>query len=155
MAAILTEAHEYICNGEVDDVHVGDALHLLVGQHRHQHQQVPAHPHLVMLSIARTKCDSCCYDYQELCSCYNHYHCCNHDYRADQENCEVGHAERKLNNRLKDQNLLRLTRPVIILVMVIIFVSVVIITQPVIILVIVIISVIFNVIITRPVAQLL
>ena len=59
MAAILTEAHEYICNGEVDDVHVGDALHLLVGQHRHQHQQVPAHPHLVVLSIARTNCDSC------------------------------------------------------------------------------------------------
>ena len=52
MATILTEAHEYICNGEVDDVHVGDALHLLVGQHRHQHQQVPAHPHLVGLGIA-------------------------------------------------------------------------------------------------------
>ena len=76
------------------------------------------------------------YDYQELSSCYNHYHCCNHDYPADQKNCEIGHAERKLNNRLKDQNLLRLTRPVIILVMVIIFVIVVIITQSVIILVI-------------------
>ena len=59
MAAILTETHKYICNGEVDDVHVGDALHLLVGQHRHQHQQVPAHPHLVGLGIARTNCDSC------------------------------------------------------------------------------------------------
>ena len=77
-----------------------------------------------------------CYDYQELCSCYNHYHCCNHDFRVHQENCEIGHAENELNNRLKDQNLFRLTRPVIILVMVIIFVIVVIIKQSVIILVI-------------------
>ena len=135
MATILTEAHEYICNGEVDDVHVGDALHLLVGQHRHQHQQVPAHPHLVVLSIAR--CGSCVVKITKNCvTAFNHYHCCNHDYRADQENCEIGHAERKLNDRLKDQNLLRLTRPVIILVMVIIFVIVVIIKQSVIILVI-------------------
>ena len=77
-----------------------------------------------------------CCDYQELCKCYNNYHCCKYDFRVHQENCEIGHAENELNNRLKDQNLFRLTRPVIILVMVIIFVIVVIIKQFVIILVI-------------------
>ena len=43
---ILTETHEYVCYGEVDDVHVGDGLHLLVGQDGHQDQKVPTDTHL-------------------------------------------------------------------------------------------------------------
>ena len=43
---ILTKTHEYVCNGEVDDVHVGDGLHLLVGQHCHQDQKVSTDSHL-------------------------------------------------------------------------------------------------------------
>ena len=46
-ALLHTNAHENICDGEVDDVHVGDGLHLLVGQHRHQHQKISADTDLV------------------------------------------------------------------------------------------------------------
>ena len=36
----LTETHEDVRHGHVDDVHVGGGLHVLPRQHHHHHQQV-------------------------------------------------------------------------------------------------------------------
>ena len=36
----LTQTHEYVRHGHVDDVHVGGGFHVLSRQHHHHHQQV-------------------------------------------------------------------------------------------------------------------
>ena len=36
----LTQTHENVGHGHVDDVHVGGGLHVLPRQHHHHHQQV-------------------------------------------------------------------------------------------------------------------
>ena len=43
---LLTEAHEDVGDREVDNVHVGDGLHVLVAEYHHQHQQVTHYSNL-------------------------------------------------------------------------------------------------------------
>ena len=70
---ILTKTHEYVCNGEVDDVHVGDCLHLLVGQHCHQDQKVSTDSHLkaeICHHIFHFPCNEIYQDYLRLYRLY-------------------------------------------------------------------------------------